>query len=41
VISLKFIREAVKLVPQVRSHLSDKARFYMYETVAYKTYDTC
>lgn len=38
-ISLKFIREAVKLVPQVRSHLSDKARFYMYETVAYKTYD--
>ena len=38
-ISLKAIREAVKLVPQVRPHLSDKARFYMYETVAYKTYD--
>ena len=38
-ISLKFIREAVKLVPQVRPHLSDKARFYMYETVAYKSYD--
>jgi len=33
------LRQAVKLVPEVRPLLSDKARFYMYQTGAYKTYE--
>lgn len=33
------LRQAVKLYPDVRPLLSDKARFYMYQTTAYKTYD--
>lgn len=36
---VNIIREAVRLVPQVRAHLSNRARYVLYEPVPYKTYD--
>lgn len=35
----RLLRQAVRLVPEVIPLLNNKARFYMYQTVAYKTYE--
>lgn len=35
----RLLRQAVQIVPEVKAHLSDRARWAMYQPAEYKTYD--